>query len=89
MITLPSFGLITSDHVSLGRGAMLPEATLLAAEGATAHQSGAEFQSTLPSTIAIDLAPGTTAPQRAQLVHQIVAANPDQIPAAPTSCAAP
>ena len=80
VVTLPSFGLITSDHVSLGRGAMLPEATLLAAEGATAHQSGAETQSTLPSTIAIDLAPGTTAAQRARLVHRIVAANPAQIP---------
>jgi hypothetical protein len=80
VVTLPSFGLITSDHVSLGRGAMLPEATLLAAEGATAHQSGAESQSTLPSTIAIDLAPGTTTGQRALLVHRIVAANPDQIP---------
>ena len=59
---------------------MLPEATLLAAEGATAHQAGAESQSTLPSTIAIDLAPGTTAAQRARLVHRIVAANPDQTP---------
>jgi cell division protein FtsX len=80
VVTLPSFGLITSDHVSLGRGAMLPQATLLAAEGATAHQSGAESQSTLPSTIAIDLVPGTTAAQRARLVHRIVAANPDQTP---------
>ena len=80
VVTLPSFGLATADHVSLGRGAMLPEATLLAAEGATGAQSGAESQPTLPSTIAIDLVPGTTAAQRAQLVHRIVAANPDQTP---------
>jgi hypothetical protein len=80
VVTLPSFGQLSSDHVSLGRGAMLPQATLLAAEGATAHQSGAESQSTLPSTIAIDLAPGTTTAQRALLVHRIVAANPAQIP---------
>jgi MacB-like periplasmic core domain len=80
VVTLPSFGLATADHVSLGRGAMLPEATMLAAEGATGAQSGAESQPTLPSTIAIDLVPGTTAAQRAQLVHRIVAANPDQTP---------
>jgi hypothetical protein len=80
VVTLPSFGLATADHVSLGRGAVLPEATLLAAEGATAKQSGAESQPTLPSTIAIDLVPGTTEAQRARLVHQIVVANPDQTP---------
>jgi cell division protein FtsX len=80
VVTLPSFGLATADHVSLGRGAMLPEATLLAAEGATGRQSGAESQPTVPSTIAIDLVPGTTAAQRARLVHQIDAANPDQTP---------
>jgi hypothetical protein len=81
VVTLPSFGQITSDHVSLGRGAMLPEATLLAAEGATAgNRSGAESALSLPSTIAIDLAPGTTAAQRTRLVHRIVAANPDQTP---------
>jgi hypothetical protein len=66
--------------VSLGRGAMMPLATLQAAEGATGGPSGGESQPALPSTIAIDLAPGTTAAQRARLVHQIVAANPDQTP---------
>ena len=80
VVTLPSFGLATSDHVSLGRGAMLPEVTLMAAEGAPGGPSGAESEPALPSTIAIDLAPGTTAAQRARLVHQIVAANPDQTP---------
>ena len=80
VVTLPSFGLATSDHVSLGRGAMLPEATMLAAEGAAGTRSGAESQPVLPSTIAIDLVPGTTAAQRAQLVHRIVAASPDQTP---------
>ncbi|MGI8447146.1 MAG: FtsX-like permease family protein [Streptosporangiaceae bacterium] len=82
MVTLPSFGLTTADHVSLGRGAMLPEATLLTAEGATgAHaKTGARAQPSLPSAVAIDLAPGTTAAQRAQLVHRIVSANPDRTP---------
>jgi hypothetical protein len=80
VVTLPSFGLVTADHVSLGRGAMLPEATLLAAQGAAGAPTGPESQPALPSTIAIDLAPGTTAAQRARLVGQIVAANPDQTP---------
>jgi hypothetical protein len=81
VVTLPSFGLATADHVSLGRGAMLPEATLAAADGAAGRQAaGAESEPTLPSTIAIDLAPGTTPAQRARLVNQIVAANPDQTP---------
>lgn len=81
-VTLPSFGLTTADHVSLGRGAMLPEATLLTAESATgAHaKTGAQAQPSLPSAVAIDLAPGTTAAQRAQLVHRIVSANPDRTP---------
>ena len=80
VVILPSFGLSASDHVSLGRGALVPEATLLAAEGSAASQAGAESQPTLPSTLAIDLVPGTTASQRARLVHQIVAASPDQTP---------
>jgi len=80
VVTLPSFGLATSDHVSLGRGALLPEATLLAAEGSAGSQGGAESQPALPSAIAIDLVPGTTAAQRARLVGAIVAANPDQTP---------
>jgi hypothetical protein len=81
-VTLPSFGLATADHVSLGRGAMLPEATLLAAEGASGAQprSGAQSQPSLPSAVAIDLVPGTTGVQRARLVRRIVSANPDQTP---------
>jgi hypothetical protein len=81
-VTLPSFGLTTADHVSLGRGAMLPEATLLAAEGATGAQSkkSTQAQPALPSAVAIDLAPGTTAAQRALLVRRIVSASPDRTP---------
>jgi len=81
-VTLPSFGLSTSDHVSLGRGAMLPEATLLAASGATAGTilGPAGSSQLLPSTVAIDLVPGTTAAQRAQLIRHITSANPDQTP---------
>ena len=57
-VTLPSFGLATADHVSLGRGAMLPEATLLAASGAgIGPRSAARSVPVFPSAVAIDLAP--------------------------------
>src|SRR6266705_31318 len=80
-VTLPSFGVGGADHVSLGRGAMLPEATLISAAGAL-HRLRSDSQSVpvYPSAVAIDLAPGTTGAQRAQLVHRIVAANPDGVP---------
>ncbi|HEY3034009.1 MAG TPA: hypothetical protein VGJ54_05045, partial [Streptosporangiaceae bacterium] len=72
-VTLPSFGVGGADHVSLGRGAMLPEATLLAAVGAGSRPRGpAQSVPVYPSAVAIDLAPGTTEVQRAQLIHRIV-----------------
>jgi ABC-type lipoprotein release transport system permease subunit len=80
-VTLPSIGVAETDHVSLGRGALLPEATLLAAVGVTGGpQSATISQPVFPSTAVIDLTPGTTGPQRAALVHRIVAANPDGTP---------
>jgi putative ABC transport system permease protein len=80
-VTLPSFGVGGADHVSLGRGAMLPEATLLAAVGAGSRPRGpAQSVQVYPSAVAIDLAPGTTKVQRAQLIHRIVSANPDGTP---------
>ncbi len=81
-VTLPSFGLATAEHVSLGQGAMLPEDTLLATQGVTGLHpaSGSEAQPAFPSAVAIDLAPGTTRTQRAQLVARIVSANPDRTP---------
>ena len=80
-VTLPSFGVGAADHVSLGRGAMLPEATLLAAVGAGSRPRGpAQSVPVYPSAVAIYLAPGTTGVQRAQLVHRIVSANPDGTP---------
>jgi predicted lysophospholipase L1 biosynthesis ABC-type transport system permease subunit len=84
-VTLPSFGVNTDDHVSLGRGAMLPLGTLYAIEGkqpGPLTRAAAQTLS-LPSAVAIDLVPGTTPAQRARLVHRIVAARPDQ--AAPGS----
>jgi hypothetical protein len=81
-VTLPSFGLGGAEHVSLGRGAMLPEDTLLATEGLTGQHptSAASSHPAYPSAVAIRLAPGTTASQRARLVSHIVSANPDQTP---------
>ena len=80
--TLPSFGVLVSDHVSLGRGAMLSERALLAAQGLSAEQArSASQESQAPaSAVAIDLVPGTSAAQRTSLVRRITAADPDGIP---------
>jgi len=81
MVTLPSIGVAETDHVSLGRGAMLPEETLLAAVGASAGPASVNIsQPVFPSVAVIDLKPGTTAQQRAALVRRIVSANPDGTP---------
>jgi hypothetical protein len=80
-VTLPSFGVGAADHPGLGRGAMVPEATLLVAMGqGTGHPGATETLPVLPSAVAIDLAPGTTGAQRAALVSRIVSANPDGDP---------
>jgi ABC-type lipoprotein release transport system permease subunit len=79
-VTLPSIGVMLSDHVSLGRGAMLAESTLLAIEDFGAvSPNAAEAYSALPSTLAIDLDPGTPA---GPVVHRIVAADPGEVPGA-------
>jgi len=80
-VTLPSFGIGAADHPSLGRGAMLGEDTLLAAMGQAGHRPAVSGSvGLLPSAVAIDLAPGTTAAQRNRLVQRITAANPDGTP---------
>jgi hypothetical protein len=81
-VTLPSFGVAISEHVSLGQGAMLSEQALLAAEGlsGSGSQSANTISQAAPSAVAIDLVPGTTAAQRAALVHRITSANPDGSP---------
>ena len=81
-VALPSFGLIFADHVSLGRGALLPESTLLAIQDITAgvpsQQAAAAFPA-FPSAVAIDMAPGTAADAR-RLVSRIASADPDGSP---------
>jgi predicted lysophospholipase L1 biosynthesis ABC-type transport system permease subunit len=81
-VALPSFGLATGDHVSLGRGAMMAEDAMLALQGkppGPVTRQDAQHLA-LPSAVAIDLVPGTTAAQRSALVHRIVSANPDGQP---------
>src|ERR1700722_1121722 len=82
VVTLPSFGVAISQHVSLGQGAMLSEPALLAAQGLTSRglQAALESSQAAPSAVAIDLVPGTSAAQRAALVHRITSANPDGTP---------
>ena len=81
-VTLPSFGVLVSEHVSLGRGAMLSEQALLAAQGLSAEQArSASQESQAPaSAVAINLVPGTSAAQRTSLVRRITAADPDGVP---------
>jgi hypothetical protein len=77
-VTLPSIGLLLTDHVSLGRGAMLSESDLLALEHLNPHtQPSADSLTALPSTIAIELDRGARA---GPLVNRIVAANPSNQP---------
>jgi len=65
-VTLPSIGLTLTDHVSLGRGAMLADSTLLAAQGLPQNVSLRQVVNSpvsipaLPSAVAIDLAPGVS-----------------------------
>ena len=81
IVTLPSFGVGSADHPSLGRGAMVAAATLRAVMGQSGNNPGfSESLPVLPSAAAIDLAPGTTAAQRAALVAKITSANPDGTP---------
>ena len=77
-VTLPSLGVTLSDHVSLGRGAMLPESTLLSILNLGSFNAApAEAFSAIPSTVAIDLDPGTS-PQA--VVNRILAADPGGMP---------
>jgi hypothetical protein len=81
-VTLPSFGLILADHVSLGRGAMLLDSTLLAIQGTTvggAAQRAASAVPAYPSAVAIDMAPGSSADARL-LVRRVTSADPDGMP---------
>ena len=82
-VTLPSIGLTLTDHVSLGRGAMIADSTLLKIQGLSPNlsvqsaASAAVAVPAFPSAVAIDLAPGVSG--RA-LVARISRANPGGTP---------
>jgi predicted lysophospholipase L1 biosynthesis ABC-type transport system permease subunit len=74
-VTLPSFGVAGTEHVSLGRGGMLSAADLAAAES-TGTKAAAQPGSAA-GTVAIDLAAGLSPGQRSAFLGRITAANPD------------
>jgi hypothetical protein len=84
-VTLPSIGLRQADHVSLGRGAMLADSTLLATRGLSPQLSEKEEQDSsgsvsdpaFPSAVAIDLTPRADA---AALAARIADAGPGDTP---------
>jgi hypothetical protein len=79
-VTLPSIGLILADHVSLGRGGMLPERTLLAIQRLPRAGAAAPSAATVlayPSAVAISLAPGYSGHR---LGRRVAAAEPDGRP---------
>jgi ABC-type lipoprotein release transport system permease subunit len=87
IVTLPSFGTVLTDHPSLGRGAMMEEGAMLAAQHLPAY-TNALFQSggagsdalsspSFPSAVAID-ASSSVAASRA--VAKILRAEPDGTP---------
>ena len=78
IVTLPSIGVGLTDNVDLGTGAMLSEATLLSVEGLHSFSTSTnEAISALPSTVAIDLAPGV---RPRSVVRPIVHADPGGTP---------
>jgi hypothetical protein len=80
-VTLPSLGLQLTDHVSLGRGAMLPESALLAIEHLSANQGPVDASlSSLSSTLAINLDPGPTSDPVVHRILAAIAANPSDQP---------
>ena len=82
-VTLPSIGLAEADHVSLGRGAMVEDGTLLALQGLPRKITAQEENQisvadpAFPSAVAIDLAPGADA---APLAARIANAGPGEDP---------
>jgi hypothetical protein len=77
-VTLPSFGVALTDHVSLGRGAMMDEVTLLKALRLPLNPTAAEMNEAVaspayPATAAFDLR--SLADARALAAHIIAEAN--------------
>ena len=83
VVTLPSMGTVLTDHVSLGRGAMLEDSALLAVQGlppftqATFYKGAGLSSPSYPSAVAID---ATSAVAARRAVASILRAEPDQTP---------
>jgi ABC-type lipoprotein release transport system permease subunit len=83
VVTLPSMGTVLTDHVSLGRGAMLEDSALLSVQGlppftqATVATDGGLSSPSYPSAVAIDT---TSAVAARRAVASIVRAEPDRTP---------
>ena len=81
VVTLPSMGTVLTDHVSLGRGAMLEDSALLAVQGlppytqATVGTDAGLSAPSYPSAVAID---ATSAAAARRAVGSILRAEPDQ-----------
>ncbi len=86
-VTLPSMGTVLTDHVSLGRGAMMEESQLLAVQDLPAYtkknyeadsfSESAISSPSYPSAVAIDATSGAAA---TQAVGRILRADPDKDP---------
>ena len=78
IVTLPSIGVGLTDHVDLGTGAMVSEDTLLSLERLSLRSlSENQAITALPSTVAIDLAPGV---RPESVVRRIIEADPGGTP---------
>jgi FtsX-like permease family len=82
-VTLPSMGVVLTEHVSLGSGAMMEESALLAVqqlatkEAAANGAGNATSNPGVPSAVAIDV---SSASDASQLVARIIKAEPDGTP---------
>ncbi|MGO8955993.1 MAG: FtsX-like permease family protein [Streptosporangiaceae bacterium] len=73
--TLPSFGVVLTDHVSLGRGAMMDWTTLMTVLGLPVHLSASEVNDAVaspayPATVAFDVSSRSVA---SKLIAKIAA----------------
>jgi hypothetical protein len=81
-VTLPSMGIVLTDHVSLGSGAMIEESALetvqeLAAKQPTPTSESATSDPAVPSAVAVDV---SSAADASRLAARIIKAEPDETP---------
>jgi hypothetical protein len=82
-VTLPSMGVVLTDHVSLGSGAMMEESALLAVQELATKEAAANGADTatsnpgVPSAVAIDV---SSAADASRLAARIIKAEPDGVP---------